>query len=341
VSLPLQCAANHGIVYTGPTWVRELEAARAVLAVPEVPPEPVAWWNGLRHYDPADHHGPSFSEDEDTWHDIPVYSGMNPAAAPQGVPQAPAAWTQEQVDQARELGKKMLEGTKSKPLAPDDSLGVPASPSGSAIAFTRVLTGAVMNRLFHELQPIDQCETPEEVDAWWKHYAAKVRLELVRGTRPDESAPIVTPQGAAEQENRHLRLADYRRASELLRLAAAPKGEPQEVPAALACGHPASLMLVSAETGAPLYCELCDAQSGRRDAEKREQELMAEVDEMRAQLRHLVDDLTHCPNPDEPTRRCIKPSPGLTFSNMVNAVARLLAAPRTPRGDSTDGADHG
>ncbi len=41
------------------------------------------------------------------------------------------------------------------------------------------------------------------------------------------------------------------------------------------CGHPASLLLTSAETGEPLYCEACDDKSGRRDAEARETELMA------------------------------------------------------------------
>lgn len=44
---------------------------------------------------------------------------------------------------------------------------------------------------------------------------------------------------------------------------------------ALPCGHPAQLLLKSAETGEPLYCELCDDKSGRRDAEARESELAA------------------------------------------------------------------
>lgn len=43
------------------------------------------------------------------------------------------------------------------------------------------------------------------------------------------------------------------------------------------CGHPSSLMLKSAETGDDLYCELCDAQSGRRDAEQREAELTKDI----------------------------------------------------------------
>ena len=47
-----------------------------------------------------------------------------------------------------------------------------------------------------------------------------------------------------------------------------PSAEP-----AMPCGHHPSLMLHSAETGEPLYCELCDDKSGRKDAELRETEL--------------------------------------------------------------------
>lgn len=52
-----------------------------------------------------------------------------------------------------------------------------------------------------------------------------------------------------------------------------------------------------------------------------------DVQALRDQIRHLVDDITHCPNPDHPTRRYIKPGAGLTFSNMVNATAALLPPP--------------
>lgn len=40
--------------------------------------EPVAWWNGTRRGNPDEGTHPSFSETEDTWHDIPVYAGFNP-----------------------------------------------------------------------------------------------------------------------------------------------------------------------------------------------------------------------------------------------------------------------
>lgn len=52
----------------------------------------------------------------------------------------------------------------------------------------------------------------------------------------------------------------------------------------LPCGHPASMLLKSAETGKPLYCEGCDDKSGRRDAEAHEAELLAENAELRKQL---------------------------------------------------------
>lgn len=55
----------------------------------------------------------------------------------------------------------------------------------------------------------------------------------------------------------------------------------------LPCGHPASLLLRSAETGEPLYCELCDDKSGRRDAETMERELRAKVADLEDTVRHL------------------------------------------------------
>jgi hypothetical protein len=54
--------------------------------------------------------------------------------------------------------------------------------------------------------------------------------------------------------------------------------------AAMPCGHHPSLMLKSAETGADLYCELCDAQSARRDAEQREANLQADLVEERNRI---------------------------------------------------------
>lgn len=58
--------------------------------------------------------------------------------------------------------------------------------------------------------------------------------------------------------------------------------------ALLGCGHHVSLMLKSAETGASLYCELCDDKSGRADAERMEQEYRARADALEAALSRLV-----------------------------------------------------
>jgi hypothetical protein len=65
---------------------------------------------------------------------------------------------------------------------------------------------------------------------------------------------------------------------------------PPEPDNALACGHPSSLLLRSAETGEALYCELCDDKSGRRDAEQCETELRAEVERLKTALKTVGDD---------------------------------------------------
>ena len=56
-----------------------------IAAAPAQPPQdeqrPAGWWNGLRAYDEEDYHGPSYSAVEDTNHDIPLYSGVNPHSA--------------------------------------------------------------------------------------------------------------------------------------------------------------------------------------------------------------------------------------------------------------------
>lgn len=43
--------------------------------------KPVLWWNGFRRYDEPGGTYPSVSENEDTYHDIPLYAGWNAAAA--------------------------------------------------------------------------------------------------------------------------------------------------------------------------------------------------------------------------------------------------------------------
>lgn len=54
------------------------------------------------------------------------------------------------------------------------------------------------------------------------------------------------------------------------------------------------------------------------------EEAERDASEMRAQLRHLIDDITHCLNPSHPNKRYIKPGYGLIFSNMVNASIDLV-----------------
>lgn len=58
--------------------------------------------------------------------------------------------------------------------------------------------------------------------------------------------------------------------------------------AALECGHPASLKLHSAETGEPLYCELCDMRSQRNDAVQMEEHYKAELTALRERVARLV-----------------------------------------------------
>lgn len=53
------------------------------------------------------------------------------------------------------------------------------------------------------------------------------------------------------------------------------------------CGHHKSLMLISAETGQPLYCEYCDCISRRNDAEAMESELSVRKTALLARVKTL------------------------------------------------------
>lgn len=57
---------------------------------------------------------------------------------------------------------------------------------------------------------------------------------------------------------------------------------------AMPCGHHPSLMLKSAETGADLYCELCDAKSGRSDAEQMESAHLSAIAALQARIAELA-----------------------------------------------------
>ena len=69
------------------------------------------------------------------------------------------------------------------------------------------------------------------------------------------------------------------------------------------CGHPKALLVKSAETGEPLYCEACDDRSGRCDAEARETELAEANKALRERVRVLED-----ARPEPDCRTCAKRS---------------------------------
>jgi hypothetical protein len=56
----------------------------------------------------------------------------------------------------------------------------------------------------------------------------------------------------------------------------------------LNCGHHKTLAVMSAESGDFLYCELCDARSGRADAEAMETELRSKLAESEETCKQLV-----------------------------------------------------
>ena len=98
--------AAKGTPYNGTSSARMAQKliddidATLASARPPVPQEPVAWWNGIRKADPHDMTAPSFAESEDTWHDIPVYAGINPCnlATPVQPQPAPEAHSLSQVE---------------------------------------------------------------------------------------------------------------------------------------------------------------------------------------------------------------------------------------------------
>lgn len=68
---------------------------------------------------------------------------------------------------------------------------------------------------------------------------------------------------------------------------AQPAGDP-----GMPCGHQRSLMLKSVETGADLYCELCDTRGRRNDAEQREAELQAAIAARDAHMSSMRAEIT-------------------------------------------------
>lgn len=76
--------------------------------------------------------------------------------------------------------------------------------------------------------------------------------------------------------------------AEMERLREDHEAELAALRAELECGHPASLMVHSAETGEPLYCELCDMRSQRNDAVQMEEHYKAELTALRERVARLV-----------------------------------------------------
>jgi hypothetical protein len=69
--------------------------------------KPDLWWNGFRRYDERSGTYPSVAEHEDTNHDIPLYSGVNPCNAP--LSETPAGGTAK-VQEWKEISADMLLG---------------------------------------------------------------------------------------------------------------------------------------------------------------------------------------------------------------------------------------
>lgn len=177
----------------------------------------------------------------------------------------------------------------------------PAATSTQAVAPTEAAAMAATVPEMHEaLCPAligDDCTCAKyspTVDKAWAQFCAGI------GDGPNAPYPGMI---AAFERYYSQSFADKAWRSEAATWAAAWKaakqapvaGQPAEPSPALACGHQASLMLKSAETGEPLYCELCDAQSGRRDAETMEAELRQKLAAMEASQDVCFSDMQFAP----------------------------------------------
>lgn len=85
----------------------------------------------------------------------------------------------------------------------------------------------------------------------------------------------------------HQHLHEQRRAEKA-------EAEVARLRAELECGHPASLMVHSAETGTPLYCELCDIRSQRNDAVEMEAHYRERAEKAEAELSRSTELLESC-----------------------------------------------
>ena len=102
------------------------------------------------------------------------------------------------------------------------------------------------------------------------------------------------------------------------------------------CGHPKSLVLHSAESGEPLYCEACDDKSGRRDAELRESELAAANVALRERIAGL--EAQRVPLTDEQITQ-IAHTPEPVSVSAVHTFARAVERAHGIEGGETHNAD--
>lgn len=87
----------------------------------------------------------------------------------------------------------------------------------------------------------------------------------------------------------------------------------------LACGHPASLLVRSAESDY-CFCELCEARSERNDALKMEEHLGARVRLLTAALRGLLDAGVLNPTGSERVAAAIQDARNALFAKPVEHV---------------------
>jgi hypothetical protein len=109
-----------------------------------------------------------------------------------------------------------------------------------------------------------------------------------------------------------------------------PFGSAQPVPAAdvQPCGHPASFLLRSAETGLPLYCEICDYREQRDDAVMVGQELREQVAQLVRALREATEGQTFMGEPALAARPTQAPAPSQQADEHDDLVRTLLTVSR-------------
>jgi len=110
-----------------------------------------------------------------------------------------------------------------------------------------------------------------------------------RGAKPVAWMRVVPRTGRREVIPEDFISLHEKRNEGWMPLYAAPQPPAGKGTEQLSCGHPASLMRKSAETGEDLFCELCDCRSARSDAEAMEAKYRADRDAFQALLQEGAD----------------------------------------------------